>query len=60
MDSKVSERSATRQSKKAGKESLLLTLPCFVQQKPKDNSKNKINQHLSRLYPQIVGPHKRK
>jgi hypothetical protein len=36
----------------------LLTFPAT--QKPTDHSKNKINQHLSRLYPQIVGPQKRK
>ncbi|KAM0693389.1 hypothetical protein Q7P36_006643 [Cladosporium allicinum] len=33
---------------------------CMDSRKPTDHTKNKINQHLSRLYPQIVGPHKRK
>jgi len=28
-------------------------------QRPKDNNKNKINQHLSRLYPLIKGPQKK-
>ena len=29
-------------------------------QKPTETKKNNINYHLSRFYPQIVGPHKRK
>ena len=29
-------------------------------QRPKDLKKNTINYHLSRMYPQIVGPRKRK
>lgn len=29
-------------------------------QKPTETKKNNINYHLSRFYPQIIGPHKRK
>lgn len=29
-------------------------------QKPTDKKKSTINHHLSRFYPQMVGPHKRK
>ncbi|GAB7333625.1 hypothetical protein MBLNU13_g05191t1 [Cladosporium sp. NU13] len=32
---------------------------CMAVNRPKDGNKNKINSHLSRLYPLIKGPHKR-
>lgn len=28
-------------------------------QRPKNQKKNAINYHLSRMYPKLVGPHKR-
>ena len=31
-----------------------------VEKRPKNQKKNNINYHLSRLYPKIIGPHKRK
>ncbi|KAL1588874.1 hypothetical protein WHR41_02601 [Cladosporium halotolerans] len=33
---------------------------CMDERKGANTQKNKINSHLSRLYPQIIGPHKRK
>ncbi|KZF24855.1 mitochondrial ribosomal protein 10 [Xylona heveae TC161] len=33
---------------------------CMDTKKPKVEKRNTINYHLSRLYPKIIGPHKRK
>ncbi|RMY90551.1 hypothetical protein D0861_03604 [Hortaea werneckii] len=33
---------------------------CMDARKPQETKKSNINYHLSRFYPQIVGPHKRK
>ncbi|KAK4897083.1 40S ribosomal protein mrp10 [Elasticomyces elasticus] len=33
---------------------------CMDARKPVEAKKNDINYHLSRFYPQIIGPHKRK
>ncbi|KAK8215309.1 40S ribosomal protein mrp10 [Zalaria obscura] len=33
---------------------------CMDAPRPKQQKKSTINYHLSRLYPQIIGPHKRK
>ncbi|KAF2724771.1 mitochondrial ribosomal protein 10 [Polychaeton citri CBS 116435] len=33
---------------------------CMDARKPGDIKKNNINYHLSRMYPKIIGPHKRK
>ncbi|GAB7340225.1 hypothetical protein MBLNU457_6690t1 [Dothideomycetes sp. NU457] len=33
---------------------------CMDQPRPKSQKKSTINYHLSRLYPQMVGPHKKK
>jgi len=35
-------------------------LICGLLQKPTEAKKSNINYHLSRFYPQIIGPHKRK
>ncbi|RMY48967.1 hypothetical protein D0865_07777 [Hortaea werneckii] len=33
---------------------------CMDARKPQETKKSNINYHLSRFYPQIIGPHKRK
>ncbi|KAK3066627.1 40S ribosomal protein mrp10 [Teratosphaeriaceae sp. CCFEE 6253] len=33
---------------------------CMDARKPSETKKSNINYHLSRFYPQIIGPHKRK
>ncbi|KAF2089732.1 mitochondrial 37S ribosomal protein YmS-T, partial [Saccharata proteae CBS 121410] len=33
---------------------------CMDAPRPKAQKKNSINYHLSRMYPNIIGPHKRK
>ncbi|KAL2349826.1 hypothetical protein BJ546DRAFT_1013981 [Cryomyces antarcticus] len=33
---------------------------CMDAPRPKTQKKNTINYHLSRMYPKIIGPHKRK
>ena len=38
----------------------LLLLTVVILQRPKTQKKNSINYHLMRLYPKIIGPHKRK
>jgi hypothetical protein len=38
-------------------EGILIKVPL---QRPKNTKKNTINYHLSRMYPNIIGPHKRK
>lgn len=42
-----------------GAQLLIVDVVCDLQ-KPMETKKSNINYHLSRFYPQIIGPHKRK